>query len=140
MRGGEWMGCLCGDPHVSGCYEEDGVVLSALTSLLRHHPAWPWVPRGPSDWECRNFPLAGEGAHPAQGGCADPGHWEFQLYGCLGHSGDVPRFWIERKMSHFIVLLRIRFRVLQAPQWESFPNVSTAWAQSSRATEPAPGV
>ena len=32
VRGAEWKGCLCGDPHVSSCCSEDGDVLSALTS------------------------------------------------------------------------------------------------------------
>lgn len=66
------------------------------------------------------------GGHlPPEEGMLTP-RWEFQLYG-LEHSGDIPSFWIEGRTSHFIVLLRISCKVLRAPQWESFPNVSAVW-------------
>ena len=66
------------------------------------------------------------GGHlPPEEGVLTP-RWEFRLYG-LEHSGDILSFWIEGRTSHFIVLLRISFKVLRAPQQESFPNVSAAW-------------
>ena len=74
-------------------------------------------------------PLMGEclGGHLPPRRVADPCRWEFQLLGGLEHSGGIPSFWIEGRTSHFIVLLRISFKVLRAPQQESFPNVSAAW-------------
>lgn len=83
VRGGEWTGCLCGDPHVSGCYDEDSVVLSALTSLLRPiQPGrgCPVAPRigsaGTSPWLERGRILPKEGVlTPATGSSSLMAAW-----------------------------------------------------------------